>query len=142
MYKPDRFFMKQLKQLDERLDCYYNNSIGKFLITYKRSTGQPVPIIRVETEDGGFRYPDRREINTLHESDNQRVSMRDRLDKNTKYMLEYRDKKDKEARDNLRFMTLDDKLQLRSSLGRLAGPKVDQSIFRKVTPKARGRVFG
>jgi len=142
MYKPSIFFMKQLKELDPKLGCEFNNNIGKFLITYKRVTGLPVPIIRVEREDGEFRYPDQREINALHESDTQRVSMKDRLDKASKYVIDYRINKQDEARENIRLMTRDDRLQLRRAIGRAAEPKADHSIFRRIIPKPKGMVFG
>ena len=141
MYKPDQFFMKKLKGLDPKLGCEYNKDFHRFNITYKRATGIPVPIMQVKTESGEFRHPDQREINVLHESDTQRVSMKDRLNKASKYMQDYRDKKKMEARENLRLITKDDKLQLRSGLGRAAGPKVDQSIFQKPVHKPKGKVF-
>lgn len=141
MYHPDRYFMKKLKKLDPNLGCEYNRNAKRFNITYKRATGLPVPIIQVKREDGGFRHPDQREINKLHESDTQRISLDDQLKRSSKYMQEYREKKAAEARENLRLMTIDDRKQLRRAVGKLHGPKYDASIFNKVTPKPKGKVF-
>jgi len=141
MYKPDRHFMKQLKDLDPKLGCEFNHNTQRFNITYKRATGLPVPIVQVKTEDEKFRRPDQREIKLLCESDTHRVSMNERLNKASKYMSDYREQKEREARENLRLMTIDDKRQLRRAFGRLHGPKYDGSIFNKATPKPKGKVF-
>lgn len=141
MYVPDHVFMKRLKSLDPKLGCKYNRDTQRFNITYKRATGQPVPIMQVNSDTGGFRQPDQREINKLHESDTQRVPMNEQLQKASKYMQDYRAKKEKEARENIRLMTKDDKLQLRKAIGRAAEPKADHSIFNKPTYKPKGKVF-
>ena len=141
MYHPDRYFMKKLKGLDPKLGCEYNQNTHRFNITYKRVTGLPVPILQVKTEDGSFRFPDQREINKLHESDTQRVSMDEQLKRASKYMSDYREKAERDARENIRLMTKDDKLQLRKAIGRAAEPKADHSIFNKPTYKPKGEVF-
>jgi len=141
MYKPNVFFMKQLKDLDKNLGCIFNSTIERFIVTYKRSVGIPVPIMRIESDDGSFRQPDQRDINKLVESDTQRVSMDERLKISSKYMYDYREKKQMEAKENIRLMTIDDRKQLRRAVGRLYGPKVDASIFRKIIHKPRGKVF-
>lgn len=141
MYLPNRYFMKQLKALDSKLGCEFNRDTQRFNITYKRATGLPVPIMQVNSESGGFRQPDQREINKLHESDTQRVPMKDQLQRASKYMQDYREKKKREARENIRLMTKDDKLQLRKAIGRAAEPKADHSIFNKPTYKPKGKVF-
>ena len=141
MHKPDRYFMKRLKQLDPKLGCEFNRNTERFNITYKRATGLPVPIIQVKTESGDFRQPDQRELDTLGESDLNRVSMKDRLNKASKYMFDYREKKQKEARENIKLMTQDDKRQLRRAFGRLHSPKYDSSVFKKPVYKPKGQVF-
>ena len=141
MYNPDSGFIKELKKLDSNLGCEYNMDTGRFNITFKRATGLAVPIIQVKTEDGGFRYPDRRELNVLGESDLARVSMRDRLNKSTKYMQDYREKKAKEAKDNLRNMTKDGKRQLYNAFSRASGASKGNSTFRRINQKPKGEVF-
>lgn len=141
MYSPSRYFMKQLKDLDPKLGCFYNKNIHKFIITFQRVTGEPVPIMQVKTEDDGFRFPDNRDIIKLHESDTQRVPMHERLNIVSKYMYDYREKKRAESKENLRLMTIDDKKQLRKAVGRLHSPKFDSSIFRKIKNKPKGKVF-
>lgn len=141
MYKPSRYFMKQLKQLDPKLDCYYNKNAERFIITYQRATGEPVPILQVKTEDYKFRFPDKRDIDKLCEGDCLRVSMKERLDRASRYMTEYREKKRAEAKENIRLMTVDDRKILRRAVGRLHNPKFDSSMFRKIIHKPKGKVF-
>lgn len=141
MYNPDHAFMKQLKRLDPKLGCEYNRDTERFNITYKRAIGEAVPIMQVKTDGGGFRQPDQRDINKLNESDTHRVSMKERLDKSSKYMYDYREKKRQEAKENIRLMTIDDKRQLRRAFGRDLSPKHNSSTFRKILPKSKGQVF-
>ena len=141
MYKPSVSFMKKLKVLDPKLDCYFNSNAERFVITYQRATGEPVPIIQVRTEDDNFRFPDQRDIDKLCEGDCLRVSMKDRLNRASKYMQEYREKARANAKENLRLMTIDDSKILRKGLGRLISPKSNSSIFRRILPKAKGKVF-
>lgn len=141
MYSPSRYFMKQLKDLDPKLGCFYNQNIEKFIITFQRATGEPVPIMQVKAEDEGFRFPDNRDILMLKEADCTRVSMHDRLNIASKYMEDYRNKKRAESKENLRLMTIDDRKQLRKAVGRLHSPKYDSSVFRKPKFKSKGKVF-
>lgn len=140
MYAPDRIFLKDIKQLDSKLDCHYEREHGHFVITYDRAAGGSVPILLVEGQDGGFRQPDRREILKLKKSDIQRVSMEDQLKAAASYMEKERDKTRRNARDNIRNMTKDDKHQLASKFARLDRGK-HNSIFRRVGNKPKGKVF-
>lgn len=141
MYKPDRYFMRRLQELDKNLGCEYNQNTERFNVTFKRATGQPVPIIQVNSEDGGFRQPDQRELSILGESDLARVDMKDRLNKASKYMFDYREKKEREARDNIRNLTKDGKHQLKRAVGRIVSGKCNTSTFRKIEDKPKGKVF-
>lgn len=142
MYQPDRVFMKDLKRLDKNLGCYFEVAHGHFVITYKRPFGDPIPLFMVEAEDGGFRQPDKRDMNRLHESDTHRPgqSVKEHLTKVTHYMEDYRKRVRKVGRENLRLMTIDDKRQLMSAFAKLWGGK-HNSTFRRVNPKQRGKVF-
>lgn len=141
MYKPERHFMRRLQELDKNLGCEFNRNTQRFNVTFKRATGQPVPIIQVNSENGGFRQPDQRELNILGESDLQRIGMKDRLNKASKYMFDYREKKAKEAKLNLKDMTKDGKHQLKRAVGRIVSGKCNTSTFRKIEDKPKGKVF-
>ena len=92
----------------------------------------------VEGENGGFRQPDRRDILKLQASDTHRVSVKERLKAAALHMERVREKQRKEARDNIRNMTRDDKLQLGSRFARLTGGK-HNATFRRINLKRRGK---
>lgn len=140
MYTPDRVFMADLRRLDPRLGCYYEENHHHFVITYQRAVGGTIPVMVVEDENGGFRHPDRRDIDKLHEYDTHRVSMKERLQHSADYMERVREKKRKEARDEIRDRTKDDKLQLAPKIARLAGGK-HNSTFRRINLKRRGKTL-
>jgi len=141
MLKPNAFFMKKLKTLDKNLDCFFNTRINRFIVTYKRVIGTAVPIMEVATDDGECRMPDQRDIDRLIESDTRRRNPEEHLKAVSKYMYDYREKKRAEATENIRLMTIDDRKQLRRAVGRLEGPKVNASTFRRIVHKPRGQVF-
>ena len=65
MINPDRVFMQRLKELDKKLGCRFVPSHQHFIITYERPIGSPATLMVVKRDDGGFRQPDNRDINTL-----------------------------------------------------------------------------
>lgn len=138
MYRPNRSFMKQLKAKDKNLDCNFNRDTGKFNITYKRATGLPVPIIQVSSESGGYRQPDARELSILSSSDMSNTSTREALNKTSKYMQDYREKVRRQARENIRDMTKDNKYQLKNVFD-VAATGSRSTHFRKIEPKASGK---
>jgi len=138
MYTPDRMFLSDLKKLDPGLGCYFEKNHNHFVITYKRAVGGEVPILLVEGNGGGFRHPDKRDITKLKESDTHRQSMLSRLKATATYMERVREKKRKEAKENIRNMTKDDKLQLGPRMARLDGGK-HNSTFRRINLKPRGK---
>jgi hypothetical protein len=140
MYSPDRLFLQDLKQLDPKLGCYYETNHRHFVITYERAYGGKVPIMLVEDENQGFRQPDQRDIEKLKEFDTHRVSMKERLQHTALYMERVRENKRREARENIRDMTKDDKHQLASKFAKLTGGK-HNSVFRRINLKPRGEVF-
>ncbi len=140
MYRPDRVFMKNLKTLDPKLGCYFERNHNHFVVTYKRATGEPVPIIMVEGENGSFRQPDKREIDKLHQYDIHRESMKDKLQKSAEYMANAQEKQRKDTADNIRDMTKDGKNQLARGMARLAGGK-HNATFRRIDPKPKGETL-
>jgi len=140
MPKPDSFFMEKLKALDPKLSCEFNRNTQKFNVTFDRIGRDPVVLFPVESESGGYRQPDRRDLNVLGESDCERVGMRDRLNKTSKYMSDYREKKAADAKDNIRHLTLDGKNQLKKAYSNVGGGK-NNSTFRRIERKPKGEVF-
>jgi len=141
MYVPNRVFMERLKKLDKRLGCEYVKSHGHFVINYQRPYGQPVPITMVKADNGGFRQPDNRDLDFLKQGDLEREDMKTKLQKSAKYMEDVREKAKRDAKDNIRHMTLDGKIQLANNLSRIAGGGKGNATFRRVTPKSKGEVF-
>ena len=138
MYTPDRVFMQDLKRLDPKLGCYYEENHHHFVITYKRPIGEEVPLMMVKDENNGFRHPDRREIETLKASDTQRVPMESRLKKSAKYMEAEREKSRKKARDDIRDHTKEDRRQLAPKFARLTNTGKFNSTFRRIDLKPKG----
>ena len=121
MYNPDRVFVKDLKKLDPKLGCYFEPNHNHFVVTYKRPIGDAVPVMMVKRDDGGFRHPDKRDIERLKEGDNHRVDPATRVKIAAAYMERERELQKKNRRDEIRNMTKDDKLQLAPRIAKLAG---------------------
>lgn len=136
---PDVGFMKNLKTMDRRLDCAWNPRINRFVITFERAHKGSVPILVIQSEDKKMRYPDQRDLDFLAEGDIERVSVKERCERTATYFERYREKKAKEAHDNIRGMTKDDKIQLMQRYSRMAGVGKGNSAFRRITPKKKGK---
>lgn len=117
MYSPDRSFLKQLKLLDRRLGVKFNGQ--NFVVTYDRGHGDPVNIHAVRADSGGFRQPDRRDLEFLCQGDMERQTPRERFNKVSAYMENYQAEKRRKARENLRDLTKDGKNQLRKAFERV-----------------------
>lgn len=141
LLQPDRVFVQRLKEMDSRLGCRFDREFERFVITYKRAIGEDFPILFIEDDNGGFRHPDQRDLNTLCESDTHRVSAKERFQAASKYMEEYRRHQRRAAKDNIRGWSRDDKIQLSNAFNRIMGAGKGNSAFRRVNPKSRGTVF-
>ena len=141
MYQPDRVFMKDLKTLDNRLGCRYETSHGYFVVDYKRAQGQPVPIFMVKGDKDEFRHPDKRDLDFLKSGDLTKEDMETKIQKSALYMEKVREKKQKDAQDNIRNATKDGKIQLSNAMSKLAGGGKGNSTFRRITKKPKGKVF-
>ncbi|MCK4787656.1 MAG: hypothetical protein KAV87_28130 [Desulfobacteraceae bacterium] len=138
-YQPHESFIKRLHELDSKLGAMFNGE--HVVLTYKRATGQPVPIWTVRGDDGEFRIPDQRDIEVLQEADMTKQSMTDRLDKTSKYMQDVRDAREKDRRDAIYDMTLDSKKQLSRAYGKINSPGGKGDNRRYPIPKPKGKVF-
>lgn len=142
MYSPDPSFLRELRRLDPNLGCHYESSHGHFVITYRRAVGQPVPVLLVEDEDGGFRRPDMRDITRLQEGDLHRVPLKDRLRQVAKYMEEDREYRARKRAEMIRDLTKDDRLQLSRAIGKIDhNPGGKRMPFRRIALRPRGIVF-
>lgn len=143
MTDPDRVFMKDLKRLDKRLGCHFEEAHEHFVITFQRPFGLPIPLFMIEAEDGGFRQPDKRDLDRLYLSDTHREgnSIKQHLDHVTHYMEDYRARIRKQSKDNFRNMTKDDRIQLMNAFGKLYGGGKYNSAFRRIDVKSKGKKF-
>jgi hypothetical protein len=138
MYTPDRGFMRKLRELSPDLGCKFEPGHGHFVITHKRAVGEPVPILLIEGEGGGFRHPDDRDIVKLQLGDTHRVPMKDRLKQVASYMETDRERRRASAKDNIRGMTKDDRIQLSKAVSRLSNTSKNNHQYRRIDLKPRG----
>jgi hypothetical protein len=95
----------------------------------------------VEGKGGEFRQPDKRDLDFLSSGDLTREDMKTKLQRSALYMEKMREKKRKDAQDNIRNATKDDKIQLTNAFSRIAGSRKGNSAFRRIQQKAKGKVF-
>jgi hypothetical protein len=126
---PDRAFMAQLKTMDKALGIKFNGE--HFVITYQARAGLCVNIWKVVAGDGGFRQPDRRDLEILQQSNIEKESPEEKQQRVERYMETVRAKDRKNAKEMLRDRTKDDKIQLFNAFGKIAGGK-HNSAFRRV----------
>jgi hypothetical protein len=130
----DRSFMRDLKNLDRRLDVKFNGQ--HFVVTYDRGHGEPVNIHRVKAEDGGFRQPDQREMVFLKQADlAQGRSMDSRLRELAYESYRMREKIKAKHRENIRDMTKDGKNQLAKAFIQSTNLSKGNATFRRIVPK-------
>jgi len=130
--------MKDIKTLDKRLGCKFVESHGHFVVDYQRAHGQPVPIFMVKGDKDEFRQPDKRDLDFLKSGDLEREDRKAKFQKSALYMERTRDKKIKDARDNIRNATKDGKIQLANAMSKLVGGGKGNSAFRRIKPKSKG----
>ena len=135
--KPDRFFMKQLKELDSRLGCRFREDLERFVITWEKFYGPPDEIMVVSKSH--FRQPDRRELIFLSDGDLHRMDMRERLEMTAAYFEDYRKREDENVADDIRNMTKDDKIQLLNTFRKVYNTGGKPSAFRRITPPVKGK---
>jgi len=135
--KPDRFFMKQLKELDPRLGCRFREDLERFVIIWEKFWGEPDEIMVVSKPF--YRQPDRRELLFLSDGDLHRIDMRERLETTAAYFEDYRKREDENVADDLRNMTKDDKIQLLNTFRQVYNTGGKPSAFRRITPPVKGK---
>jgi hypothetical protein len=135
MVNPDRSFMRQLKELDRRLNCVFRPEHEHFVITYDRGHGEPVNICMVKAEDGGFRQPNRTDLDFVFSGDLERMSKAEFFQRASKYSADYALKMERNRRDTIRGATKDDKIQLMNAYNRAANISKANSAFRRIDHK-------
>jgi len=126
---PDRAVMARLKEMDKALGIKFNGE--HFVITYQVDAGPCVNIWKVVGEDGGFRQPDRRDIEILEQSNIENETPKEKVLRVKRYMEAERARDRKRSKEMLRDRTKDDKIQLFNSFGKLIGGK-HNSAFRRI----------
>lgn len=133
--------MNRLREISPDLGCKYDGTHEHFVITHRRAVGEPVPIMLIEADGGGFRHPDERDIRKIQEGDTYRVPVKDKLKLVAKYMADDREKKRKEARDTIRDRTKDDKIQLARAATKVLNTSKANAQFRRIDIKPRGKTI-
>lgn len=132
---PERSFVDRIKSMDKALGIKFNGQ--HFVITYQVDGGPCVNIWRVVDNDGGFRQPDRRDLEVLQQSNIENESPDEKQRRVRRYMEAERERDRRRAREMLRDRTKDDKIQLFNGFARLAGGK-HNSAFRRIAPIGHG----
>ena len=127
--------------MDRRLSCHFSYDLDRFLITYDRGFGDPLPMMVIETEDKEFRRPRQCDIDFLKRWDMENMRLKDRLNMVTKYMADYQAKKRRDSKDEFRNRTKDDKIQLMNAFGKAMGSGKHNSTFRRIIPKPKGQEY-
>ena len=134
-YNIDPAFRDELRRIDPKLGWLFNGH--HVVLTYRRATGQPVPIWVVRDDaTGGFRHPDQRDLQMLQANDAHRETVNERLDRIASYMESTRAADKIRTKDTIRNITKDDKLQLMAAYNKVVGSGKGNSAFRRITPKA------
>lgn len=147
MEKPNDSFMRDLKALDKRLNCYLNHELCKkrddvydpvFVITMPRPVGEDV-IVHVVHNNGHYRQPDNRDLEILHGGDSWAYGGPSKyVEFRAKLMEKYRENHERKTREELRDMTKDSKYQLINAFSKAAGSGKGQRHVRRVIPKPKG----
>ena len=137
--RPDRSFMRDLKNMDRRLGCKFNGQ--NFVITYDRGYGEPVNVLLIKRDDGGFRHGTSRDLEVLRGGDlASGESMDLRLKKLAYASYEIRETLKRKHRENIRNMTKDDKNYMMNKIGRLTGQGKPRPAYRQVAYKSKNAV--
>lgn len=137
---PDPGFIRKLKRISPKLDCVFSREHGKFVIKQKSEISGWCDVFAVEgDEGGGFRYPDNRDIQSVHDADRYVKSRRQRMRESKEYMEKYRENHEKKAADEIRDRTKDDRRQLINTYTRAANLGKAESTFRKVRLLPKGK---
>jgi len=126
-------FLKDLKLMDRKLNCFFHPETEKFIVTYERATGQPVPVATLAGMEGGcFRQPNTRDIAFIKSGDMSNTTVQEKMDKVSHYMEFEREKQRKKAYEEVRDRTKDDKIQLQNAFNKTRNGGKGVTGFRQV----------
>lgn len=134
MPEPDRSFLRDLRNMDRRLGTKFNGE--HFVVTYQRPFGEPVNVLRVRAEDGGFRQPDKRDLAIIKGGDlaeGPKMELRLREAAYKAELIRQRDKQ--KAHENIRDMTKDSKNQLTKAFIQATNLSKGNATFRRIDHK-------
>jgi hypothetical protein len=130
----DRSFKRDLRNLDSRLGTKFNGE--HFVVTFDRGHGEPVNILRVRGEDGGFRQPDKRDLEIVKGGDlAQGPKMELRLREAAYRAEQQREQAKRKAHENIRDMTKDSKNQLKKAFIQATNQSKGNATFRRIDHK-------
>ena len=145
MYSTPKSFLKDIKHIDRNLDCQYSPRCERFIVTYKRAYGDEVPVFIVGDPDpnnpDGFRFPDRRDIEKIHECDFHRETAEEKWQRLSKLVWDQQQKQLEKQQDMIRQRTLEDRVQLVHAFQRFLGAGKGNSAFRRIKIKQKGVKF-
>jgi len=120
--------------MDRRLGTKFNGE--HFVVTYQRPFGEPVNVLRVRAEDGGFRQPDKRDLAIIKGGDlaeGPKMELRLREAAYKAELIRQRDKQ--KAHENIRDMTKDSKNQLTKAFIQATNLSKGNATFRRIDHK-------
>ena len=134
MPEPDRSFLRDLRNMDRRLGTKFNGE--HFVVTYQRPFGEPVNVLRVRAEDGGFRQPDKRDLAIIKGGDlAEGPKMESRLREAAYKAERIRETDKRKAHENIRDMTKDSKNQLTTAFIQATNQGKGNATFRRIDHK-------
>lgn len=137
----DDLFLKRLKSIDKRLGMKWSDGPERWLMVYDKGDYDYVNMFLIETEDHQYRHPDQRDLVRIHVADLAAKSAKKRLRESAEYMAGKRLKDHQTAKENIRLMTVDSKIQLMQKFAQTAGYSKGNSAFRRIKAKARGEIY-
>lgn len=136
---PDSGFVKDLKAFDPKLRVRFERHMERFVITKRRAFGPDFNVLVVQTDDGEFRQPDRRDLMALWEGDLWRHGGVDaRIRRGEEHMQEFQQKQDREIEEESRARTRDSKIQLSNAYRKTFNDGSKAPELRRVELNRRG----
>lgn len=137
----DDLFLKRLKRIDNRLGMVWQEGPERWVMVYDKSKNNLVNMFLIETEDHQYRHPDQRDLVRIRAADLVAKDAVARYRESAQYMVDARVKDRENAKENIRNMTKDDRIQLMQAFAKLAGSGKGNSAFRRIQAQARGEIY-
>ena len=126
-------FKKDLKLMDRKLDCFFHPETEKFIVTYERATGEPVPVATLAgMENGSFRQPYGTDLEFIKSGDMSNTTIREKMSKVANHMEFERSEQRRKSHEEIRDRTKDDRLQLQRAFQKTTNVGKGVTGFRQV----------